>query len=95
MVILRRFFGIIWLDFCGMVIRFGVESLSGLLLNAYSLSRGITIRFGGEYTIITPFIMLPLFSVLIRPLFNAGFIESMNLALVALTISLAEVVALN
>ena len=50
MVILRRFFGIIWPDCCGMVIRFGVESLSGLPWNLYPLSRGITIRFGGEYT---------------------------------------------
>ncbi len=33
-----------------MVIRFGVESLSGLLWNPYPLSRGITHRFGVEYT---------------------------------------------
>jgi hypothetical protein len=33
-----------------MVIRFGVESLSGLLWNPYPLSRGISIRFGVEYT---------------------------------------------
>ena len=51
MVILRRFFGIIWPVCRGMGIRFGMESLSGLLWNAYPLSRGITIRFGGEYTI--------------------------------------------
>ncbi len=35
-----------------MVIRFGVESLSGLLWNPYPLSRGILIRFGVEYTIL-------------------------------------------
>ena len=33
-----------------MAIRFGVESLSGLLWNPYPLSRGITHRFGVEYT---------------------------------------------
>ncbi len=50
MFILRRFFGIIWPDCRGMVIRFGVESLSGLLWNPYPLSRGIAIRIGVEYT---------------------------------------------
>jgi hypothetical protein len=52
MVILRRFFGIIWPDCLGMFIRFGMESLSGLPCNPYPLSRGITIRFGVEYTLI-------------------------------------------
>jgi len=33
-----------------MVIRFGMESLSGLPWNPYPLSRGIAHRFGGEYT---------------------------------------------
>jgi len=50
MFILRRFFGIIWPDCLGMFIRFGVESLSGLLWNPYPLSRGIAHRFGVEYT---------------------------------------------
>jgi len=33
-----------------MLIRFGVESLSGLLWNPYPLSRGIAVRIGVEYT---------------------------------------------
>ena len=33
-----------------MLIRFGVESLSGLLWNPYPLSRGIPVRIGVEYT---------------------------------------------
>jgi len=48
-----------------MAIRFGVESLSGLLWNPYPLSRGITHRFGVEYTNRLKqafiFLILPLF----------------------------------
>jgi hypothetical protein len=33
-----------------MLIRFGVESLSGLLWNPYPLSRGIPVRIRVEYT---------------------------------------------
>jgi hypothetical protein len=51
MSVLRRFFGTIWPDCRGMVIRFGVESLSGLLWNPYPLSRGIAIQFVVEYTL--------------------------------------------
>ena len=51
MFILRLFFAIIYPDWRGMLIRFGVESLSGLLWNPYPLSRGITVRIGVEYTL--------------------------------------------
>ena len=57
MSVLRRFLGIIWPDCRGMVIRFGVESLSGLLWNPYPLSRGIAIRFGVEYTALPHFVL--------------------------------------
>lgn len=50
MFILRLFFAIICPDWRGMLIRFGVESLSGLLWNPYPLSRGIAVRIGVEYT---------------------------------------------
>ena len=62
MFILRRFFGIMWPDCRGMVIRFGVESLSGLVWNPYPFSRGMVIRFGVEYTHFGKFFQFPNFT---------------------------------
>ena len=52
MFILRLFFAIIWPDWREMLIRFGVESLSGFVWNPYPFSRGIVVRIRVEYTVI-------------------------------------------